>query len=94
MPVSLVEAVETGRLAPGALLLLPAFGGGLTYCSLLVRWGARTTPLGTSDATLPPCDKTALEMVNAIRAIRDPAGRSARGLMAPVFAETRRSAAR
>ena len=91
VPVSLVEAVETGRIKPGSLLLLPAFGGGLTYCSLLVRWGARTTPLGTSDAALPPCEKTALEMVNAIRSIRDPGGRSARGLMAPVFAETRRA---
>jgi 3-oxoacyl-[acyl-carrier-protein] synthase-3 len=91
VPVSLVEAIETGRVKPGSLLLLPAFGGGLTYCSLLVRWGARTTPVGTSDATLPPCEKTALEMVNAIRAVRDPGGRSARGLMAPVFAETRRT---
>jgi 3-oxoacyl-[acyl-carrier-protein] synthase-3 len=89
VPVSLVEAVETGRVRPGSLLLLPAFGGGLTYCSLLVRWGDRVTPLGTSDATLPPCEKTALEMVNEIRAVRDPAGRSALGLMAPVFAEAR-----
>jgi hypothetical protein len=29
-------------------------------------------------------------MVNAVRAHQDPHGRSAAGLMAPVFAETRR----
>lgn len=89
VPVSLVEAVETGRVKPGALLLLPAFGGGLTYGSLLVRWGDRVTPLGVSSAELPPATKSALDLVRAIRAVRDPAGRSARGLMAPVFAETR-----
>ena len=67
---------------------MPAFGGGLTYCSLLVKWGDRVTPLGTSDAELPPVTRTALEMVNAIRAEQDPHGRSLAGLMAPSFAET------
>ena len=47
---------------------MPAFGGGLTLCSHLVRWGERVTPLGTTDAELPPCTRTALEMVNEIRA--------------------------
>lgn len=87
VPVSLVDAVESGRVQPGARVLLPGFGGGLTYASLVVQWGERVTPLGVSSATLPPCDTTALEMVNEIRARRDPHGRSERGLMAPVFAE-------
>ena len=30
---------------PGSLILTPAFGGGLTWCSHLIRWGERTTPL-------------------------------------------------
>jgi 3-oxoacyl-[acyl-carrier-protein] synthase-3 len=80
VPVALVEAIEAGRVRPGSLLLMPGFGGGLTYASLLVRWGDRVTPLGTSDAALPPCEKTALEMVNEIRATQDPHGRSAAGL--------------
>lgn len=80
VPVALVEAIEAGRVRPGSLLLMPGFGGGLTYASLLVRWGDRVTPLGTSDAALPPCEKTALEMVNEIRASQDPHGRSAAGL--------------
>jgi len=86
VPVALVEALELGRVKPGSWMLMPAFGGGLTYCSLLVKWGARVTPLGTSDLTLPPATQTALEMVNAIRAGQDPHGRSKAGLMAPAFA--------
>jgi 3-oxoacyl-[acyl-carrier-protein] synthase-3 len=47
---------------------MPAFGAGLTLCAHLVRWGERVTPIATSDAELPPCPKTALELVNGIRA--------------------------
>ena len=68
VPVALTDAVAEGRVAPGSLILMPAFGAGLTMCAHLVRWGDRVTPLGTSDATLPPCPRTALEMVNAVRA--------------------------
>jgi 3-oxoacyl-[acyl-carrier-protein] synthase III len=63
VPVALVEALEEGRVKPNSLLLMPAFGGGLTWCAHLVRWGDRVTPKGTSDVELPPCDMTALEMV-------------------------------
>ena len=89
VPVALVEALEEGRVEPGSWLLMPAFGGGLTYCSLLVRWGDRITPLGRSDAELPPCTESALEMVNRVRAGQDPWGRSKSGLLAPVFPEAR-----
>ncbi len=89
VPVSLVDALREGRVKPGSLLLMPAFGGGLTFCALLVRWGDRVTPLGETSMTLPPCDKTALELVNEIRAHQDPHGRSREGLMSPVFAEMR-----
>ena len=88
VPVALVEALEAGRVRPGATLLLPAFGGGLTYCSLLVKWGARVTPIGVSDLALPPVTKSALELVNEIRSHQDPHGRSLAGLMAPAFAES------
>src|SRR5271154_1909377 len=67
-PVALVEAVEEGRVPPGSLVLMPAFGGGLTLSAHLIRWGERITPLSVSDAELPPCPKTALELVNEIRA--------------------------
>jgi 3-oxoacyl-[acyl-carrier-protein] synthase III len=67
-PVALVEAVEEGRVPPGGLVLMPAFGGGLTLSAHLIRWGDRVTPLQISDADLPPCTKTALELVTEIRA--------------------------
>ena len=89
VPVALVEALESGRVRPGATLLMPAFGAGLTFCSLVVKWGDRVTPLGTSDRALSPATKTALELVNEIRAIQDPHGRSLAGLMSPVFVEAR-----
>ncbi len=88
VPVALVEALAEGRVKPGSTILMPAFGGGLTYCSLLVKWGQRITPLGISKRELPPCTETALALVNRVRATQDPHGRSLRGLMTPVFAET------
>lgn len=85
VPVALTEAVESGRVRPGSLILMPAFGAGLTYCAHLVRWGSRVTPLGTSDAALPPASATALEMVQALRAHRAGSrARSAAGLAAPL----------
>ena len=55
VPVALAEALEEGRVKPGALVLMPAFGAGLTVCAHLVRWGDRVTPLGT---TMPICPRT------------------------------------
>ncbi|MCA0374286.1 MAG: ketoacyl-ACP synthase III [Gemmatimonadetes bacterium] len=88
VPVSLVDALSEGRIKPGSLLLMPGFGGGLTFGALLVRWGDRVTPLGTSDATLPPVTASALEMVNAIRARQADRGRSVEALMNTRFIET------
>jgi 3-oxoacyl-[acyl-carrier-protein] synthase-3 len=61
--VALVEALEEGRVRPNSLLLLPAFGAGLTWCAHLVRWGERTTPKGRCDVELPPSDRSALDIV-------------------------------
>jgi len=68
VPVALAEALEEGRVKPGALILMPAFGAGLTVCAHIVRWGDRVTPLSQSDADFPPVTKSALEMVQDIRA--------------------------
>ena len=38
VPIGLDEAVRTGRLQPGQLVCMAAFGGGLTWASSLVRW--------------------------------------------------------
>lgn len=87
VPVALVEAAEAGRIAPGSLILMPAFGGGLTWCAHLLRWGSRVAPLGDSPRTLPPCEASALDLVNRIRTRQDPHGRSKAGLEPLSFAE-------
>jgi 3-oxoacyl-[acyl-carrier-protein] synthase-3 len=75
IPVALCEAIEDGRVQPGSKLLLTAFGAGLTRGAGLVRWGKRTEPLGTSDAELPPCNLTALEILaDAIKYTQGPQG--------------------
>jgi 3-oxoacyl-[acyl-carrier-protein] synthase-3 len=66
VPVALVEALEEGRVAPNSIVLAPGFGAGLTWCSHVIRWGSRVTPLGTADIELPPCDKTAVELVQDV----------------------------
>ncbi|MEU3551938.1 3-oxoacyl-ACP synthase III family protein [Streptomyces longwoodensis] len=38
VPLVLRDAVDSGRLRPGQLALLTAFGGGLNYGAVLVRW--------------------------------------------------------
>jgi len=70
VPVALCEALEEGRVQPGSLLLMPAFGGGLTFCAHLLRWGERTTPSASSDVKLPPAERSALEMVQRYRTSR------------------------
>jgi hypothetical protein len=39
----------------------------LSYCAHVVRWGARTTPLGWSDVELPPNERSALELIRECR---------------------------
>jgi 3-oxoacyl-[acyl-carrier-protein] synthase-3 len=64
IPVAIVEALAEGRIKPGERLLMAAFGAGLTRGAGMIRWGERVTPLGESDAELPPCDQTALEIMS------------------------------
>jgi 3-oxoacyl-[acyl-carrier-protein] synthase-3 len=70
IPVALCEAVEEGRVKAGAVLVMPGFGGGLTYCAHVLRWGQRTTPLGESDIQLPPTERTALQIVRDVMAVK------------------------
>jgi 3-oxoacyl-[acyl-carrier-protein] synthase-3 len=70
--VALVESLEEGRVNGGDHVLLPAFGGGLSWCAHLVKWGERTRAIALSDAELPACTKTALELVDEIRASKAP----------------------
>jgi 3-oxoacyl-[acyl-carrier-protein] synthase III len=87
-PVALVEAIEAGRVKPNGLVLIPAFGAGLTLSTHLIRWGNRVTPIATSDIELPPCEKTALEMVQDLMKIKEPHERSEAALMGAKFIES------
>jgi 3-oxoacyl-[acyl-carrier-protein] synthase-3 len=69
IPVALCEALEENRVKPGALLLMPSFGGGLTFTGHVVRWGERVTPVAVTEVDLPPQDKSALDIVNRYRGI-------------------------
>ncbi len=67
VPVALCEALEEGRVRPGALLLMPGFGGGLSYCAHLIRWGERTTAVRASDVQLPANHRSALDLIRECR---------------------------
>jgi 3-oxoacyl-[acyl-carrier-protein] synthase-3 len=40
----------------------------------VIRWGQRVTPLGTTDIDLPPCTKTAVEIVKEFIARKSGSG--------------------
>ncbi len=65
IPVALTEALDQGMLTPGANLVFAAFGGGLTWAAAAVKWGSRVTPLGTSDAEIPPFDGTVMDLLES-----------------------------
>jgi 3-oxoacyl-[acyl-carrier-protein] synthase-3 len=41
IPLALIDAVESGRLRDGDLVLLAGFGAGMTWASAVWRWGRR-----------------------------------------------------
>ncbi|ROR99064.1 3-oxoacyl-[acyl-carrier-protein] synthase-3 [Sinobacterium caligoides] len=63
--IALCEAVEEGRIQAGSNILSAAFGAGLTYAGVVIKWGDRVTPIRTIDDELPPCDKSASELVSS-----------------------------
>lgn len=63
IPVALTEALEERRIKPRDYVLMATFGSGLTWGAGLVKWGDRVSPLRQSDAELPPCELTALEIL-------------------------------
>lgn len=68
--VAFVEAIEEGKVEPNSTVLMPAFGGGLTWSSHIVKFGSRTTPINESHVQLPETTKSGLDIVNEIRAIK------------------------
>ncbi len=62
-PMALVEAVEEQVVTAGDLVLVPAFGAGLSWSAQLLRWGERCTPLSHSDVALDEPQESALQMI-------------------------------
>jgi 3-oxoacyl-[acyl-carrier-protein] synthase-3 len=65
IPIALAEAVEQGRIQPGAKVVFTAFGAGTTWGATAFTWGSRVEPKETIDDELPPLETTALEMIKA-----------------------------
>lgn len=63
IPIALTEAIETGRVTPGANLVMTAFGGGLSWGAAAVKWGERVEPITISEAAIPPTDATVFEVL-------------------------------
>lgn len=64
--VAFVEAIEESFIDKNSYVLLPAFGGGLTWSAHVVKWGNRTHALATTDVELPQCEKSGLAIVTDI----------------------------
>ncbi|MBT8164655.1 MAG: ketoacyl-ACP synthase III [Acidimicrobiia bacterium] len=56
IPIALTEALEMGRIDPGAKIVFAAFGGGLSWAAAAFEFGSRVTPLAEIDDELPPTD--------------------------------------
>jgi 3-oxoacyl-[acyl-carrier-protein] synthase-3 len=63
IPVALTEALEEGRIKPGADLVFAAFGGGLSWAAAAVKWGERVVPVDTSPAELPPYEGSVMDLL-------------------------------
>ena len=63
IPIALTEAIESGRVPPGANLVFAAFGGGLTWGAAAVRFGDRVEAVGESGAELAGCDRSIWELL-------------------------------
>ena len=65
IPMALTDAVDAGQVSPDDILVLPAFGGGVTWGSIVLRWGERTEPVGTCDAELPSTDSSVFDLLQS-----------------------------
>ncbi|MFJ9031517.1 beta-ketoacyl-ACP synthase 3 [Streptomyces sp. NPDC102274] len=58
IPLALADADARGRFLTGDRMLLTAFGGGLTWGTVALRWPATTTSATTTSATTTPATTT------------------------------------
>jgi 3-oxoacyl-[acyl-carrier-protein] synthase-3 len=63
IPIALAEAVDAGRVPPGAKIVVVAFGAGLTWGAATLQWGNRSDPVAVSDAALPASDRSGIQIM-------------------------------
>jgi len=65
VPMAIADACDAGRISPGDLVVLTAFGGGVTWGSIVLRWGDRVERLGTSEAELAPTEAGVFDLLES-----------------------------
>tara|TARA_B100000427_G_scaffold290506_1_gene266781 strand:- start:2292 stop:3401 length:1110 start_codon:yes stop_codon:yes gene_type:complete len=63
IPMAISDALDSNRINPGDIVVLSAFGGGVTWGSIVMRWGERTERLKIHDGELPPTDASVFEIL-------------------------------
>ena len=63
VPMALADAATAGRIRPGDVVVMTAFGGGVTWATAVFRWGDRVDALDTSTAALPRTDATVFDLL-------------------------------
>ncbi len=63
IPMAISDALEAGRVSPGDTIVLTAFGGGVTWGSIVLTWGERVEPAGVHVGELPPTDMTSFDLL-------------------------------
>ncbi|GLX84608.1 3-oxoacyl-[acyl-carrier-protein] synthase 3 [Thalassotalea loyana] len=64
--VALVEAIEEGQINAGDNVLMPAFGGGLTWSAHMLHFPEKPESSAKAEESLPPCEKSGLTLVEEI----------------------------
>ncbi len=67
VPMALCDAMNEGRVQPGDIVVMTAFGGGVTWGSSVYRWGERVSPVAVSDAALPDPDVSVFDVLESNR---------------------------
>ncbi|MDP6482073.1 MAG: beta-ketoacyl-ACP synthase III [Acidimicrobiales bacterium] len=65
IPMAIADAAEAGRLKPGDVVVLTAFGGGITWGSVVMKWGDRVESVGVHEGELPPTDATIWDLLES-----------------------------
>ena len=64
--VAFVEAIEEGKVKANSHVLIPAFGGGLTWSAHVIKFGKRVTAINDSAKKLPECTESGLALVQKL----------------------------